>query len=232
MPWKLAKPDFVGVVFLLLGAFLFILAVPRFMAALVAIPGDAVQFELTRGQPVADDALRLIIENRTAALNWLNDPAYYRDIGTAATLLAFRRGFTDHTSTLLLEKSDVALRSALRLAPVDPGAWARFAYVHRLLGVPPSQVAVDLRASLQTGPYDPGLLESRLRIAIALWSEFEANDRGAFVEQVRMLWRHDSEALARISLNPTAFSVITQAIARDPEALGKLRALRNQLRSE
>ena len=232
MPWKRAIPDAVGVTFLLLGVFVSVLAVPRFIAALVSIPGDAVQFELTRGQPVADDALRLFIENRIGALHWLDDPAYYRDIGIAATLLAFRRDFTDHSSTLLLEESEVTLRSALRLAPVDPGAWARLAYAHQLLSAPASQITADLRASLRTGPYDPGLLESRLRIAIALWSELEANDRSAFLEQVRVLWRHDPEVIARISLIPTAYSIIIQAIERDREAIGKLRALRNQLRSE
>lgn len=232
MPWKRAVPDVVGVTFLLLGAFLVILAVPRFLAALVAIPGDTVQFGLTRGQPVADDVLRLLIENRTEALRWLDDPAYYRDIGTAATFLAFHRGFADPSSTLLLEKSDMALRSSLRLAPVDPGAWARLAYAHQLLGAPASQVAADLRASLQTGSFDPGLLESRLRIAVALWSKFEADDRTALMEQFRVLWRHDAEALARISLNPTAYSVIIQALAPDHEALDRLRVIRNQLPRE
>jgi hypothetical protein len=222
----------VGVTFLLLGAFLVILAVPRSIAALVAIPGDAIQFELTRGQPVADDALRLIVENRTAALHWLDDPAYYRDIGTAATLLAFHRGFSDPSSKLLLEKSDMALRSSLRLAPVDPGAWARLAYAHQLLGAPASEVAADLRASLQTGSFDPGLLESRVRIAVVLWSELEADDRIAFIEQIRVLWRHDAEGLARISLNQAAYSVIIQALDPDHEAQDKLRSMRNQLPRE
>lgn len=225
-------PDVVVVTFLLLGAFLVNLAVPRFITALVAIPGDTVQFGLTRGQPVADAVLRLLIENRTEALRWLDDPAYYRDIGTATTFLAFHRGFADPSSALLLEKSDMALRSSLRLAPVDPGAWARLAYVHQLLGAPASQVTADLRASLQTGSFDPGLLGSRLRIAVALWSELEADDRSTVMEQIRVLWRHDTDALARISLNPTAYSVIIQALDPDHEALDRLRVMRNHLLRE
>src|SRR5262245_17351933 len=100
-------PNVVGVSFLLLGAFLVFLAVPRVTAALVAIPGDAVQFELTRGRPVSDNALRLLVENRTAALHWLDDPAYYRDIGAAATFLAFRHGVAD--SSPLLQRAETAL---------------------------------------------------------------------------------------------------------------------------
>jgi len=223
-------PLLVGAVSLLLGVLLSVLAVPRLVAALIAIPGDSVQFDFTRGRTVGDDRLTLMINNRVLTLRWFSDPVYYRDISAAAALLAFRRGLADPASVPLLQRAEEASKAALRLAPVDPVVWARLAYVRRQFGAPPAETAAELKMSLRAGRYDPALLEPRLQLALAVWPALDAEERTAYMDQIRILWRDDAEALARTSLRSTASAIIIQGLAQDREAIERLQAFRRQLR--
>jgi hypothetical protein len=220
------RPTVTTTLCLLVGMVTIGLAAPRFVAAVSAIPGDAVRFQLERQNTVGDASLHLLIDNRRLALRWIEDPVYFRDIGAAGTVLSFRQQADDPARKAQLGESEEALLNGLRLAPVDPYSWARLAYVRLQRGTDAKAVIAALHMSLLTGSYDPELTKFRLSLALPLWSQLAAEDRQAFMTQLRVLWRDAPEDVARMTANPRDYPIVIQALAANPAAFDQLRLLR------
>jgi hypothetical protein len=231
LPPHFIRPTFTTLLCFLAGLLTIVLAIPRFVAAVSAIPGDAVRFELSAQNSVGDASLELLIDNRRLALQWVEDPSYLRDIGTAATLLSFRLQAADPSRNARLEESEEALLDGLRLAPVDPYSWTRLAYVRLQRGTDAKAVIVALRMSLLTGRYDPELTKFRLSLALPLWSLLAAEDRRVFMAQLRILWRDAPPDVAQLAADPPAYAIVIQALSAVPSAIDRLQRLRQQLRS-
>jgi hypothetical protein len=192
---------------LLLGALLCVLAGPRLVGAVVGAPADRVMFYLDRGQPVTDQALRGLVVARQAAVAWRESAQDYRDIGTAALLLAHRGG--DRSD---YDDAEQALHQGLAMAPLDPHSWARLAHIAVARDRDAPAAIRALRASLQSGAYEPSLDAWRVALMLRLWEAGTVEDRVAFVLPIRQWAREDPDGLAALSADPHARAILADLI--------------------
>ena len=205
------------------------LAFPRFVGALVAVPGDPVIFAARRDQPVGDRALDAAIAARQGALSWTESSSHLREIGAAALELAYR--FRDDPSPALdyAEVAERSLSGSLTLAPVDTHSWARLAVAKWMTGNSTGEIVGALRASILTGRYEPRMTEWRLRLVLAMWPYIGVGDRPDFEDQFWYLWNDDPEALVGLSLDERWDAIIIN-VMRDAAALDRLETMRGELR--
>lgn len=155
---------------LLLGAW------PLAMASIVRLPADPVLRQLRKGQIVDPDALEHLIHSRRTALSWRNRPEDRTTLGLAYLIRAERASADANSADL--DRAEVELRQALRVAPVDPHAWARLALVW-LRQDRPHAAAEALRLSYVTGPHVPRLQVVRTALArqLEIATSSHASDR-------------------------------------------------------
>lgn len=149
---------------LLLGAW------PLAMASIVRLPADPVLRQLREGQIVESDALEHLIHSRRTALSWRDRPEDRATLGLAYLIRAERASADANSADL--DRAEVELRQALRVAPVDPHAWARLALVW-LRQERPRAAVEALRLSYVTGPHVPKL--HLVRTALARQLEIAAS---------------------------------------------------------
>lgn len=213
-------------ILIILGLSLFGIALPRFVAAVAATPGDLVIFAFSSQARVSDKAIETLIESRRAALGWSAGPRYHRELGHAARLLAGRLQADDTRVGTQLRLAAAATIDGLAVAPVDPPSWLRLAELQWTMGAEPPAVLASLRASVEVGEFDPVRTRRRVEMVLGLWGELTVADRLLFRSQFRHLWDQDPDALAALAVDSRAF-LITVAMLDDAEAVGRLRAMRN-----
>jgi len=202
---------------LLLGVLLSALAAPRLVAAVLGLPADRVVFYLERGQRVTDGALAGLVSARRAAAAWRDTAQDHRDIAAAELMLA-HRGAT----TAGYENAERALGRSLAMAPVDPHGWARLAHVAALQNRDARSVIAALRASIQTGGYEPTLAAWRVAMMLRLWEAGSVDDRILFLTQIRQLAREDPGSLAALRTSPQAASILADLLgSRASEPAGR-----------
>ncbi len=200
---------------LLLSVLLLALAAPRLVAAVLATPADRVVFYLEEGQRVTDEALAGLVVARRAAAGWHETAQDYRDIAAAELMLAHRG-----TGSQGYEDVERALGRSLAMAPVDPHGWARLTHVAWLQDRDADAVAA-LRASIQTGSYEPTLAAWRVAMMLRLWEVASVEDRTLFLTQIRQLAREDPDSLAALRTDPQAAPILADLLGlRIPAAGG------------
>lgn len=199
---------------LLLGVLLLALAGPRLVAAVLGTPADRVVFYLEERQRVTNEALAGLVVTRRAAAGWHETAQDYRDIAAAELMLAHRGA-----SSQGYEDAERALGLSLAMAPVDPHGWARLAHVAWLQDRYTDSVAA-LRASIQTGSYEPTLAAWRVAMMLRLWEVASVEDRTLFLTQVRQLAREDPDALAALRTDPQAAPILADLLGLRIPAAG------------
>jgi hypothetical protein len=198
-----------------LGVLLLALAAPRLVAAVLGTPADRVVFYLEDGQRVTDEALTGLVVARRAAAGWHATAQDFRDIAAAELMLAHRGANSQG-----YEDAERALGLSLAMAPVDPHGWARLAHVAWLQDRDADSVAA-LRASIQTGSYEPTLAAWRVVMMLRLWEAASVEDRTLFLTQIRQLAWEDPDSLAEIRNDPQAAPILADLLGlRIPGATG------------
>jgi hypothetical protein len=199
------------------GVLLLALAGPRLVAAVLGTPADRVVFYLERGRRVTDEALTGLVVARRAAAVWHETAQDHRDIAAAELMLAHRGA-----DAAGFEEAERALGRSLAMAPVDPHGWARLAHVAALQGRDPQTVIAALRASVQTGRYEPTLAAWRVAMMLRLWSAGSVEDRILFLTQIRQLAREDPDSLAVLRTDPQAAPILADLLGPSvPSAAGR-----------
>ena len=217
---------FLSATLIMIGLSLFGVALPRFVAALVAAPGDLVLFALDGRARVSDKAIETLMASRQSALGWSAEPRYHRDLGYAARQLAGRLPSNDARAGTNLRLAAAATVDGLTVAPVDPRSWLRLAELQWEVDGDPRAALASLRASVEAGAFDPVRTRRRVTMLLALWGDLTASDRLLFRSQFRHLWDLDPEALTVLAMDPRAFLIIV-AMLGDAEAVDRVRAMRN-----
>lgn len=215
---------------------LFWLSVPRFMAALAAVPGDHTVFTLTYSPPAGEPALQRLVDSRMAAQAWTADPAHDREIARAQIILAYRAGYRTEEGQSLLEAVEEDTLAALARAPGDPETWARLAEARYWTGRPTASILEAYRNSILTGHHAPHIAERRIRLGLALWNRMSAEDRRHVTGQIQLLAatgnRSDMELLARLSNSKRRYTLIVLALLQQPQWLAEFKRRRGIMKIE
>ena len=208
------------IVGLLGGGFLLWLAIPQTVAAVQLLPGNPILDAIQRGAQPTRGELKFYVETRKAALEWTDSGRLWTDLGLAYLQLAELAGYRSRAGRIYLTTSRRTVRRGLSLAPSNPFAWSRLAFL-RLIGDGPSPGVADaVMMSILTGPHERRLLESRIRYAVLLWDELSSEDRQLIKRQILWAERIRRRALLKMArTDETAMRVISSALADHPDRL-------------
>ncbi len=209
-----------GAVILIAGA-LFALGAPRLVAALVTLPASPILGRMQDLEAVDAESLKILITTQQRGLKWHETSRRWTDLGFTQILLANKSGTVKDRDALLGE-ADYSLRAGLALAPSNPFAWTRMAYIDMAAaGGPSPSMARKLRMAITLAPYDRRLVFPRLRLSFIAWPQFEKTDRPMIIDQTLFAWRLDAYRLTKMAADQGRIGLVRAALFRTPKKFSK-----------
>ena len=164
------------------------IGVPRFLAELMLVPGTPIYERISIGEAVGDEELTVLEESRLQALEFVDIPRAYTDLGSAYLLRA-QRATSEAERHHFAERSIEVTTKGLNLAPLNTFAWARVSSAHVLLGADHYGDAIEAwRTSIATAKFEPFLLIQRMHIGVALYQSMKPEDREVLSEQFQLTY--------------------------------------------
>lgn len=194
-----------------LGLGLTVLGAPRLAASLAALDAAAVLPAARGGQPVSSADLTAAAAGLERAAHWVTDGGLTTDRGYLL-LAAAEQAQSEDERARLLTAAEQATAAGLALAPGQPSAWARLAYLRWRRGDGPAAAAA-LRLSFLSGATTPPLMESRLALAVELLAHFDADTRALLERQARLFWVLAPDRAAAWARNPTVADLAARGLA-------------------
>ena len=173
------------------------LAVPRSVAAVLALPGDPWLRLVQRGEPIGDRGHRILRKTRVAAASWSADPRLRTDRALADLAEALAEDGPRARREALIADADRALVEGLSGAPANPFAWARLAQARGLGGASGEALRPLFGMSLATGPAVRRLAVGRTVLGLTIWPALNEADRAGLRRQADLAWR-DPDRRARL----------------------------------
>lgn len=214
---------------LLLAGGLSYLAIPRTIAAVLAIPGNVVLENIQTGRTVSKRDLNLLIKSREDVLRWVDSGRYRTDLGLAWLLLAEGRGGDAEYDGEKLAIGLQELKTGLAKAPARPYVWTRLALVELLISGPSPTVDRAMHMSILTDPYNPKLLSVRLQLAFEAWESLSDVSRTLVHEQIRLAWRRAPDELVQIAVETERTDIIRSSLEN---SVGDLTELERRMQLE
>ena len=192
--------------------------VPRTVAAVLLMPGDGPLQQLQNERAPSESGVEAIIASRTAAMDWIDEGRLWTDRGLGRLVQVERTAAEESPDSATLAEVAGDLTKGLSMAPVNPHAWARLAYV-RYLQKQQTEVASALRLSFLTGPYEADMTFPRLRLALAVWSNFTGEERELARRQIRFAWLLSRDQVVDLALGSRRILVFRLALVNQPQDL-------------
>ena len=182
---------------LIAGGLLLVMAGPRFMSALVELPGNYVPQRLERGEKVSDAALAKMVSTRRGSLEWYKGEQQWVELGLAQLRQAKR---SQSNRVFLLRGAVADLRKGLAMKPAKSPSCLWLAEAELLLGGGATHaVARAIEMSIRTALLDHRYYMKRLEISLLSWPQMNMDARQRVVGQVRIARRKFSRELAKLA---------------------------------
>ncbi len=172
---------------------LLVIGVPRFLAELMLVPGTPIYERISLGETVEEYELTVLDESRLQALEFVDMPRAYTDLGTSYLIRAQRAVLKVERRRFARQSINV-LTKGLNLAPFNAFAWSRVSSAHILLGADHYDDAVRAwRTSIAIARFEPFLLIQRLHVGIILYPSMNYEDRKILNDQFQLTynWNRD-----------------------------------------
>jgi hypothetical protein len=195
------------------------LGAPSLVASVLLFPGNRPLQALQNEQVPSTPELDAIISSRTAAMRWSNDGRLWTDRSLAHLTLAEVHAKDKRPDPAELELARQDIEAGLALEPISPYAWARLAYIRFLqMGSSPG-VASALRLSFLTGPFEREMTFPRLRLALAIYSNFSSEERELARRQIRFAWLLSRDDVVDLAIQSQRILVFRLALVNQPQDL-------------
>ncbi len=192
---------------------------PRMVASIVSAGGEPVIRKIQKQEAVTVEELADVISAQENGLFWVDDAAMEAPLGLAHLLTAEKLPREDPAVAIHLQAALHALRSSLGRAPANPYPWTLLAYAEFLrAGTWTPEALAALRLSLLTGPYEPRLLWSRLRLSFLAWDSLTDSDKSLVEQQIRYAWAQDPKDLGRLALDLNRVNLVRSSLEQVPDA--------------
>jgi hypothetical protein len=166
---------------LIAGGVLLVMSVPRFMSALVQLPGNYVSQRMERHEDVSDAALSKFASTRRGSLKWTSSGQQRVELGLAQLRQAEQN---QADRKILLQHAIADLRKGLSMKPANSPAWLWLAEAEFLRGGATETVARAVEMSIYTAPLDHRHYMKRLQLSLLSWPNLNMNGRQAVANQV------------------------------------------------
>jgi hypothetical protein len=225
MPLRLAA--------LVLGLGLVVLAVPRIMAALYALPAGPVLAALDKPAAAQPTPAQLVQAQRALqwAQRWQADARLGVALARIELILAVRQRTAGLDAGPLLDRTIGTARQALHRAPAQARGWLILAEAGLARdGLASPRLADYLAESLRASPYDAWLAPNRTWLALQLWDRLDAPSRALAAEQMRLVVeRFGLDYLVAMARQLGAPGPARQALAASPALRARFEARYLQL---
>jgi len=204
------------VLILAIGGLLTWVAIPRFFAGLYTAAHASTLERLSAGQDVSPSSLAMAAQGQKAALVWLASGDLWTSLGAIrlAQAKASKRGSTEWAD--YLDACILAERSGLALEPAQPYAWTQLTHALLLKNGPSAEIVPYLRMAIETGPFEPKLVLTRVGIALAEWDFLEGEDKALVDEQIKRAAQYYPDRLARVAKRSYGLRKVRGVLENDP----------------
>jgi hypothetical protein len=205
---------------LALGAALLLVAFPRLMAALYAVPATEAARKLDANDPTLGPAE--LLEARQAlryALAWEDDGTTAVRLARVTLSLAAREYRAGGNPVPLVDETIEAARRGLASAPAQARGWLLLAEASLAKTSDPAVMTPLLQEAIRASPHDVWMAPNRAELGLRAWPWLEPAAREVVAEQIRLtaLQRVDRVvAMARRAGDP---GPVREALAKDAEKL-------------
>lgn len=209
------------------GVAILLTAVPRTISSLVSGAGEPVIRRIEKQEQVSLDDLATVIDAQQRGLFWAHDPQMEATLGLAHLLAAEQEtGGAGKDADIRLELARQALRASLGRSPANPYPWTLLAYTEYLRAKVWSDAAQSaLRMAIITGPNEPAILWSRLRLSLLAWNALGPQDRDLVLDQIRFAWSRDPEQLVKLATDLGIINTVRVALLADHDASAEFEKL-------
>lgn len=211
---------------MLMAVVIFALALPRTIAGLVTGSGQPAIRKVEAQQPVAIDEVETLIAAQRRGLRVTDDPRLNLELGRGHLLMVEKLSLANPAARQHLEQAIDALRASVSAAPAAPLAWTLLAYG---LFLRDGEWTVDslaaLQVSIETGPFDPSLIWSRLRLALFAWDNLPPDARDLVKQQIRFAWTLGAEPLAALVGDLNRADLVRGVLQTSPDDLAAFEKL-------
>lgn len=224
--WKrlVAVPTALVAIVLIVGG------LPRLVASIVSAGGEPVIRKIQKQEPVTVEELAEVISAQENGLFWVNDASMEAPLGLAHLLTAEKLPRDDPQVAIHLQAALQALRASLGRSPANPYPWTLLAYAEFLrAGTWTPEALAALRLSLLTGPHEPRLVWSRLRLNFLAWENLTESDRRLVEQQIRYAWAQDPKDLGRLAVDLNRVNLVRSALEQVPDAAGAFEDVLKQI---
>ncbi len=194
-----------------IGAAVFIAAVPIAVSDVLLLSGNSVMERLQDEQAVDRASLNRFVRSREAAANWRRTARIHTDLALGLLILGeyedAGRGHGPGEVETVLEKG-------LGLAAMDPYGWMRLVQVRLDREAPASEIAAPLRLALHTGPHEDrrhAMLLLMVEAGLGVWDELDESGRVLIAEKARAAFGRDIRGASAAAVR-----------AGRPEVLGEI----------
>jgi hypothetical protein len=189
--------------------------VPRLVAAMASLQGEAALALVRSGQQPTAAGTRRIVDGRLTALDWA--PSARAEIELGAVLLAMAGPLEGGpaASRRRLDGAAARLRAGLARAPADAQAWHLLASASLALQHP-DDAARALRMSFRADPHTAQLSNARTLLGVKLWDRSDHDLRAAVLREMQTLFRLDPVRGIRAALRTGSLPLLRAALADDP----------------
>lgn len=195
------------------------LSVPRLISAFALLPTAYIsEYLKARKIPSVNDLLQLYEAQKSALETHPSGKAY---VAKASVEMALAKSAADlsHRSEWY-EKAEKSIEEGLLLAPANPHAWSRLAFLRLRNGGVGGGAGEALSLSYLTGPSERWLAVSRLNYAMRLWGRLSADDRRLVKEQILWVSKFNRKALIKLARKDRKIlSIVISALAKDTAQL-------------
>ena len=193
------------------------LAVPATMAAFTLLPTTPTWNKLLLRSDVPKVDLLKLYASQQAAVDWV--PSGKKITDRAVTEIALAKASPSRSVERAdwYQRAEASVEEGLLLAPADPYAWARLAYLRLKKSGRKSGAREALMMSFLTGPYEKRLALNRIRYAIFLWQKLNLDDQKFVKNQI--LWADRTKRPALIEMakrGRKSWAIIFSALRKDP----------------
>jgi hypothetical protein len=195
---------------------------PVFWSSLAAHPSESIHRKTTHRAELVQAEIDYYYKSRNEAARRWASPKNFADVSVAAGLKA-EHSVSDRTA--YLEQSRDRTQQALRMRPVDPGSWIRFAQLSLALGSSRETAAGILNLAFLTGAHSTRLRAAAAILGYGIWDVLSAGDRRHVMYASGVAWRERREhqdALLQAAWKTGSLEMLELALADDPVSREKM----------
>ncbi|HEY4135891.1 MAG TPA: hypothetical protein VGO34_11825 [Alphaproteobacteria bacterium] len=214
-----------AVLLALFAAFLLYVGIPRLIAAVLRVPGDAGLSALNDNEPTSVGVMDAVIDSRQAAGRWIESGRNSNAVGLAAMqllsmmeLLPVRQPGEE---ARYLAMGIDALQDGLAQQPAQPYAWYQLALALLKRGGDGDAARAERawRMAVVTGPNEPALIVPRVALGLVIWPQAVPRTRQIIADEVERAALAQPRGLARLSLQLGVDDFMRATLAGKPNLL-------------